>query len=185
VPRAHRPAELRGRVFRKRDVLAAGLLTTGALRSSAWRRLYRGVYADATLPDSHDVRISGAVLLIPGSGVFSGRTAAYLHGATSLADHRTPVEVSVPVGVRFGPVTGPRVRQVTVPSPDVAVVRSRRCTAALRTALDIARSEPLTEAVVALDVLLAGAVVGRGQLTRPSACWGRRVVDGGRSTRWP
>jgi very-short-patch-repair endonuclease len=164
MPAPHRPAALHGRVFRKRDAVAAGLVTTDALRSSAWRRLFRGVYADATLPDTVDVRIAGAALLVPATAVFSGRTAAHLHGAGNLADTQDPVEVSVPAGVRFGPVAGLRVRQVTLPPSDVGEVRRRRCTTALRTALDIARCEPLTESVAALDVLLARAIVGLGEL---------------------
>ncbi len=72
MPRAHRPAALHGRVFRGRDVVAAGLLTPDALRSRTWRRLYRGVYADADLPDSFAVRVSGARLLVPPGAVFSG-----------------------------------------------------------------------------------------------------------------
>ncbi|TFV76044.1 DUF559 domain-containing protein [Blastococcus sp. CT_GayMR19] len=162
---AHRPDALRGAVFRKRDVVEAGLLTADALRSRAWRRLYRGVYADADLPESFGLRIRGAGLLMPPAGVFSGRTAVYLHGATELVEDRTPVEVSVPPGVRFGPVAGLRIRQVALPSADVvAVMRTLRATSTLRTALDIARVEPLLDAVPVLDVLLARAVVGRSEL---------------------
>jgi hypothetical protein len=166
VPAPRRPAALRGRVFRASDVLDSGLLTRDALRSSAWRRLYRGVYADAKVPDSHGLRIAGAELLIPRSAAFSGRTAAHLHGAIQLAGAGTPVEVSVPTGVRFGPLTGLRVRQVDLPEPDVCTLQRRRCTTGLRTALDIARCEPLIEAVVALDVLLARVVVGKGELAQ-------------------
>ena len=66
MPPARRPEALRGRVFRKRDVVEHGLLTPSELRSAAWRRLYRGVYVDAELPDSLDLRIRGAGLLVPG-----------------------------------------------------------------------------------------------------------------------
>ena len=161
-------------MFRKRDVVGRGLLTPSELRSSAWRRLYRGVYADAELPDSLDLRIRGAGLLVPGTAVFGGRTAAYLHGATELADLRGPVEVTVPTGVRFGPVAGMRVRQAPLPATDVAVLEGRRCTAGLRTALDIARHEPVIDAVAALDVLLARAIVGTGELREfAGRCEGR------------
>ena len=156
-------------MFRRSDVVAAGLLTVDALRSSAWRRLYRGVYADAALPDSFGLRIRGAELLIPPTAVFSGRTAAYLHGATALVDLATPVEVSVPVGVRFGPVAGLRIRQVARAASDSLRIKQRACTTGLRTALDIARVEPLIDAVVALDVLLARAVVGRSELAETVA----------------
>ncbi|SHG84188.1 hypothetical protein [Geodermatophilus nigrescens] len=164
MPPPLRPERLRGRVFRGADAVRLGLLTPAALRSSAWRRLYRGVYADAALPDDVGVRVRGALLLMPPAAVLSGRTAAWLHGAVELADTAAPVDVSVPTGVRFGPVAGLRVRQVALPSTDVVEVRTRRCTSATRTALDLARDEPLAEAVVALDVLLARDVVTRAEL---------------------
>ncbi len=175
MPRPHRPAPLRGRVFRARDVLAAGLLTPTALRSSAWRRLYRGVYADADLPDGHDLRVSGACLLVPPGAVFSGRTAAHLLGAPELADAGTPVEVSVPAGQRFGPVAGMVVRRTLLSPAEVAVARRRPCTTGVRTAFDLARHEPLGDAVAALDVLLARGVVDRAAL--------RRLLDAAPSRR--
>jgi very-short-patch-repair endonuclease len=164
VPSPRRPEVLNGRVFRARDVLSRGVLTEAQLRSSAWRRLYRGVYADAALADSHALRIAGARLLLPPDTAFSGRTAAFLHGAPDLVDAGDRVEVSVPVGVRFGPVAGLRIRQVVLPTTDVLMVGTRPCTTGLRTALDIARHEPVADAVPALDVLLAKAVVGMGEL---------------------
>ena len=174
MPRPRRPDALQGRVFRKRDVVPSGVLSEEELRSSAWRRLYRGIYADSSLPDSFGVRIRGAGLLIPPSAVFAGRTAAFLHGATALVDVGTPVEVSVPPGVRYGPVTGLRVRQADVAAADHAVVRGFRCTTAVRTALDIARWEPLMEAVVALDVMLARALVDRRELEDAARAQGSR-----------
>lgn len=169
MPAARRPESLRGRVFRKADVVTRAVLSPSELRSSAWRRLYRGVYVDARVPDSVLLRVSGAALLLPGTAVFSGRTAAYLHGAVELSDLRRPIEVSVPVGVRFGPVAGLRVHQVRLPDSDVVDLGRRRCTSALRTALDLARSEPLPDAVAALDVLLARAIVGKGELGEAAA----------------
>ena len=181
MPPPRRPDALRGRVFRKRDVVDAGLRTTAELRSSAWRRLYRGVYADADLPDSFGVRVSGARLLVPSSAVFSGRTAAYLHGATDLVDVRTPVEVSLPPDVRFGPIAGLRVRHVVVDQAEVVRVSRGPCTTPIRTALDIARTEPLLEGVVALDVLLGRGVVDHPRLraavpVRPTPRGARRAA---------
>lgn len=178
MPHASRPAALQGRVFRKSDVVHAGLLTPGQLRSSAWRRLYRGVYADADLPDSFGLRVRGAGLLVPSAAVFSGRTAAYLHGASGLIEAGMPVEVSVPVRVRFGPVAGLRIRRVQLAPSDICTVTGRRCTTGVRTALDIAREEPLMDAVPALDVLLSRVVVGRGELHEAAARLGS-----GRGTR--
>jgi hypothetical protein len=58
-------------------------------------------------------------------------------------------------------------RHLTIPPADLAVVRGLRCSTAVRTALDIARSEPLVAAVVALDVMLARVIVGRSGLEVP------------------
>lgn len=174
MPLPRRPDVLQGRVFRKRDVVPTGVLTEEELRSSAWRRLYRGIYVDSSLPDAFDLRIRGARLLMPPSALFAGRTAAFLHGARSLVDTGTPVEVSVPPGVRFGPVKGLRVRQAALSPTDLDVVRGWRCTAGVRTALDIARWEHLMDAVVALDVLLSRAVVGRGELQEAATAQGSR-----------
>ncbi|MGY1782106.1 endonuclease domain-containing protein [Geodermatophilus sp. SYSU D01036] len=91
-----------------------------------------------------------------------------------------PVEVSVPDDVRFGPVAGLRVRRTVLPPVDVVQVRRRPCTSGARTAIDIARGEPLGEAVAALDVLLARGVVDRAALRRsletsPSSRGARRA----------
>jgi very-short-patch-repair endonuclease len=161
-------------VFRARDVLADGLLTPRSLRSSAWRRLYRGVYADVALPDSFDLRIRGAELLAPASGVFTGRTAAYLHGDGSLVDVSTPVEVTVPAGTSFGPVTGLRIRHAALAVDDVTTIAGRRCTTGVATALAIAAQEPLLDSVPALDVLLrSGTANGRALKAASAALTGR------------
>lgn len=166
-------------MFRGADAISSGLLTRDALRSSAWQRLYRGVYADAELPLDFGLRVAGAALLIPAAAVFSGRTAAYLHGAGELVDVDSPVEVSVPQDVRFGPVAGLRVRRLPLPLGDVELRRGRRVTTPVRTALDIARAESLLEAVPALDVMLFRALVGRRELAE--AAIRGRPLRGGRA----
>jgi hypothetical protein len=167
-----RPDALEGRVLRARDVVRAGLLIPDALRSSAWRRLFRGVYADARLPDDFGVRIRGAGLLMPPEAAFSGRTAAYLRGATGLVEAATPVEVSLPTGCRFGGVSGMRVRRTRLTAEEVTCVHGRRCTTPVRTALDIARREPLLDSVAALDLLLSRGIVARSGLHEAAAATG-------------
>jgi very-short-patch-repair endonuclease len=161
---AQRPDRLCGRVFRGRDAVAAGLLSKDALRSSAWRRLFHGIYADATLPDSFDVRMSGAALLMPSEAVFSGRTAAHLFGATDLWEPSHLIEITTPCGVRFGPIRGIRIRSAALPRSDITVIASRRCTSELRTALDLARLEAPPEGVVVLDVFLRRRIVHEAEL---------------------
>ena len=154
-----RPAALQGRVFRARDAFAANLLTRNQLESRAWRRLFRGVYADAALPHDHGTSVAGAALLVPDGAVFAGRTAAYLLGAEALVEASAPVEVIVPEAHRFGPVTGLRIRRTSLPITDVRSVRRYTCTTPLRTALDIARYDDVPDSVVALDVLLSRGLV--------------------------
>jgi very-short-patch-repair endonuclease len=173
-----RPPELRGRVFRGRDAVAAGLLSRRQLASSAWRPVLRGVYADATLPETHEVAIAGAALIVPADAVFGGRSAAYLLGAESLVEVATPVEVVVPEAARFGPVIGLRIRRTSIPLDDVRSVRRYTCTTPLRTALDIARFEVVPRAVVALDVLLSRGLVRAGDLGAAAAS-----LPPGRGTR--
>ena len=187
MPFPRRPDVLRGRVFRKRDVVARGLVTEAQLRSSAWRRLFQGVYADASLPETVALRGSGARLMMPPEAAFSGRTAAFLHGAEELARKDEPLEVSVPAGVRFGPVAGVRVRRVALAGSDVVLIGTRPCTTPVRTAWDIPRHESLIDAVPALDVLLAKAVVGGVNSPTPPLRAGRAegLRGRGRRSSWP
>ncbi|MGY1753182.1 endonuclease domain-containing protein [Blastococcus sp. SYSU D01042] len=169
MPPARKPPELVGCVFRARDVIGDGLLSRDQLRSTAWRRVLQGVYADADLPDTHAIRIRAARMLAPPSAVVSGRSAAYLLGARGLVDVGTPVEMAVPAHDRFGPVVGLRIRKVAVPPTDLRLVGGFRCTTGLRTALDVARTEPVDDSVPALDVLLAAGIVGLDELRRAAA----------------
>ena len=154
-----RPPALCGRVFRARDAISAGLLTRNQLESRAWRRLFRGVYADAALTDTHGTWVAGAALVVPDGAVFAGRTAAYLLGAEALVEAAAPVEVVVPEADRFGPVMGLRIRRTSLPITAVRSIGRYTCTTPLRTAVDIARYENLPASVVALDVLLSRGLV--------------------------
>lgn len=148
-----RPDALRGRIFRGSTVLRAGELTRGQLRSSAWRRLFPDVYACASLPVGHRLRAQAVgTLLLPGA-VLSGRSAAVLWGV-DLAGPDDDVECTVPVTCRAGTAGGVRVTRRTVPDGDVVTRGGVRVTTQLRTALDLARIQPLEEAVIAVDQFL-------------------------------
>ncbi|MBY3555651.1 endonuclease domain-containing protein [Modestobacter lapidis] len=165
MPAPARPAQLVGRVFRGTEAIAGGLLTRDALRSRCWRRLFRDVYADAALPDDHRLRLAGAALLVPPDAVVSGRSAAYLLGLREAVDEASPVEVTIRPGCRFGPVAGLRVRRAPVPAADMVGRGRHRCTSEVRTALDVARLEPLLESVPLLDAMLGRSVVDHSVLT--------------------
>ena len=185
MPRADRPAQLVGRVFLGRQACDEGWLTPAQLRSAAWRRVARGAYADAELPDTHGLRIAAAGLLLPPAAVVAGRSAAWLLGLHDAAGPGSAVEVLVPREHRFGPVGGLRVRQGSVDAADVVTVRGLRHTGPLRTACDVARWETTAEAVVLLDLALARGVVSlpdvRGRVaalpTGPGSRAARRAVE--------
>ncbi|MFC0003658.1 endonuclease domain-containing protein [Micromonospora siamensis] len=76
--------------------MSQGLLTRNDLRSTAWRNLFRDVYADALLPVSHRDRCRAVTrwLVPPGTAV-AGRSAAALYRVGKV-EPREPVDVLVP-----------------------------------------------------------------------------------------
>jgi hypothetical protein len=151
VPAApRRPVELRGRVFRGSAVVASGLLTRGELRSPAWRRLFRDVYAGAEMTVTHELRaVAAAGLLVPGS-VITGRSAAVLWGVPA-AERDDDVELTLPPGATVCRVPGITVRRRALDSGQVTRRRGARTTRPETTAVDLARVGPLDEAVVLID----------------------------------
>lgn len=123
-------------------------------------------YADSSLPDGVELRIHGASLIAPSTAVFTGSTAAWLHGASELASVRDPVEVTVPPGVSFGPITGLRIRHAALSEDIVTVAGGRRCTTGVATALQIAATGDVLDAVAALDVILARDVADERELRK-------------------
>jgi hypothetical protein len=139
--------------------VSAGVLTKDELRSSAWRRLRRDVYADAALAVDHRLLARGVGLVMPRAAALGGRTAAALWGARDLVSADDAVEVVVPPGTRWTPGPGVVVRSAAL---DGDVVRDGpwlRWTDRVRTAVDLARRDGTDEAVVVLDRLVRARVV--------------------------
>jgi G:T-mismatch repair DNA endonuclease (very short patch repair protein) len=149
-----RPDVLRNRVFRGSWAVRTGLLTGDQLRSAAWRRLRRDVYAPAELAVNHRLLVYGVSMVAPEGAVFSGRSALVLAGGDAFATAEDPVEVTLPPGVRWRPAQGVRVT-ASPTGGDVVVGRfglSR--TGPVRTALDLVRHLPVDDGVVLLDQLV-------------------------------
>jgi len=176
-----RPPELRRRIFRGSDVRRLGLLTPSDLRSTAWRRLFRDVYADADLALTHELRARAAArYVIPDEAAIAGRSAAALYG-TCLVPADAPVEILTTRD--FGPVTGLMIRRTSLPEPHVGSQRDGvRLTTPVRTCWDLCRWLPVEEAVAHLDPLLARNVPNLAELRafvaglRDEVGW-RRVSD--------
>lgn len=163
------PEALSGKVFRGQDAIKAGLATPESLRGSGWHRLFRGIYADATVEVTHRLRcVAAAAFLLPPSGVFAGRSALTLIGP-GLASEADPVEVLVPPEERFGPVNGVRIHTGTVPANRIRRSGTLRLTNPLQTCWHLTQWLDVVEAVVLLDRALAAGVVIEPELLKLSA----------------
>ncbi|MGC4834329.1 hypothetical protein ACLQ3D_07510 [Micromonospora vinacea] len=171
-----RPASLQGRVFRGSRVVAQGLLTRTELRSAAWRPLFRDVYADARLAVTHRTRCTAAALwVLPPGAAIAGRSAAALYGAASVANHE-PIDVLVPAGKRFGPVSGLVVHTGAIAATDVAVRQGIPLTTPTRICWDLAQWLPTEDAVAVVDRLASQRLV---TLPRLRAASRARIGDRG------
>lgn len=127
----------------------------GAVQDGTLRRVLRGVYVDATVPDSTDLRAAAAGLLLPERMVVCDRSAAWLHGI----DHWDPTDLDVPplldVAAREGTRTrldGLRGARRTLSSDDVVRLDGGvLVTAPLRTAADLACQRGRLAAAAVLD----------------------------------
>ena len=122
--------------------------------------MFPGVFVPSDLMVDLAVRSRAAYLLVKDrGGVLAGYSAALLLGA-DCAPTDAPAEVLVGSDARAQP--GLIIHRDSLEGADIAVVGGHRVTTPGRTAWDLARREPLIEAVVAVDAL---ARVGRFPVT--------------------
>ena len=140
------------RPFRSADVIGVGM-TRHQLASSAWRRVFRGVRVWHEAPLDRMLLLRGAALTLPDGGVIGGRSAAFLHRVDVLQANGD-VCVVLPRETHMAPRTGIAIRRAALPPEDVTHVDGIPVTTRLRTAFDLARLEPLVEAVCCLDAFL-------------------------------
>lgn len=161
----HKPQQLAGRVFRGSDAVRAGLLSRDDLRSRAWRKIFRGVYADAATPVSYRQRcLAAGWYLLPKQAALAGRSAAWLYGITLVRD-TDPVEVVTPPTQRFGPVSGLKIHVADLADDEVREIDGVRRTSPLRTCWDLASWLNLPDAVAYLDLMIARRLVTVPALT--------------------
>jgi very-short-patch-repair endonuclease len=162
------PPELVGHEpFLGRWAVDEGLLTPDQLRSSAWRRLFRGVYVHADVPVTHELRAHAASVLLP-TAVVTGRSAAVLWGA-DMAGAGDDVELTLPPTANAHRVAGLRVRRAMLPREFLWRRRGIPVTTAEATAVRLAESVPGDEAVCAVDQLIATGVVDLEPIRRLAA----------------
>lgn len=149
---------LLSRPFTYQQALQAGL-TSGALR--ALRRehvvvpLFRGIYLGTHLEPDLATRAAAVGLVLPEGAAACRRTAAFLHGVDLRmpGEPPLPVEIVVPPGVARPRRDGCVAYESALTDDEIVAIGGTRVTAPRRTAVDLARFRPRTEAVVALDAL--------------------------------
>jgi hypothetical protein len=136
--------------FRGDKAVAAGLLTRGQLRGSAWRRLYPCVYVATGLPVTPSMRIRAAAMWMPSDAVVTGCSAAQLWGA-ELAGDDDPVHVTSPRRIR--PVPGIAIRRAPVAADEIQCRQGVALTTPLHTAWEMARTLAAIDAIGWIDAL--------------------------------
>jgi very-short-patch-repair endonuclease len=132
------------------------------LLGSSWRRLGRGFYAWHEIAEAPMTRLMAAKLRLPDQAVFTGSTAAWLHGLDIAPC--SPIEAAVPSTSRTSRLVGVAVRRCSIPAAETSMRRGVRVTSAVRTIADLACRLPLTDAVALLDTALHGRLVNSGRL---------------------
>jgi hypothetical protein len=151
------PDDLRSEVFRGSTAVRSGVLSRRQLSGPTWRRLFQDVYVHRDVPITHELRIRGAVALLP-SAVVTGVSAGVLWGL-DLAGPDDDVEVTLPPPSHMVRVEGLRTRRAALRRGDVLRRRGVRVTTPEMTAVRLADHLPRDAAVCAVDQLIATGVV--------------------------
>lgn len=168
MPRPPRiPRELSFLPFRGTTAISHGLLTRRMLERPIWRRLLPDVYIRASEYREHDHRMwcEAVALKLPPGAAVAGLSAAFLWGVDLLPrDEVCPVSVVLPKSARLWPHPRVKISYSQLAATDVTTFGGVPVTTGLRTAFDLGRQLPRTEAVVAVDALLRRRVLKRPAL---------------------
>ena len=167
APRPRIPSLLKAGPFTLEEARAAGLSPT-SLRGRSWVRLSHGLYCWAELVQNPWNLLSVLQRLRP-EVVYSGNTAAWIHGLENDVPNSIEVVVAANSGMRSRP--GITVRRTNVDPSDVVSVRGLRATSVLRTLCNLCPRLAGVEALVLLDAAIRLKRTDRATLVRaPSAC---------------
>ena len=150
-------------------------VSRGALAGSRFEPTSYGYYRRAGALPTTAQRITDVAAGLPEGAWIAGWAAAYVHGVDALDgldDHtmaELPVPVLLPPGQRRRATSGIAYRQSCL-IPRGELIHGVPVTTALRTALDLALlATDLTEAVAALDAVLAAQMLTPDRLQRAGA----------------
>jgi hypothetical protein len=142
------------------------------------RRVLRGVYLRADLPDTVETRAACASLVITPGSVLRDRTAAWVHGVDvlTLAEHEVLPPIETCVGRfrapsdRLGVDGGTR----DLAPEDIMIIHGIAVTTPLRTALDLGCNLRRRDALAALDQFMRVFGFTRRQYAEAAARFFRR-----------
>jgi very-short-patch-repair endonuclease len=137
--------------FRGSEAVARGLVTRGELRGPRYRSLFPGIFVRAEVVVDYAMRCRAGVLIAGGRGVLGGWSAAELLGAPC-APAAADVEVVLP-GTSLVSRTGLTIRADALLPEEITQAKGVRVTAPVRTAFDLARREPVLDAIIGVDAL--------------------------------
>jgi len=160
-PAAVIPTQLTTRALDIDDARRFGL-TREHLRGSRWRRLGCGFYALREIANDPIVLLGAVSRRMPVGAVFSGRTAAWLHGLD--VPPCDPIEVTLPPARLMSRMSGTLVRRSRLSPCEVARRRCLPVTSIDRTIADLGRRLPLIEAVTVLDMAMHRRLVSEAHL---------------------
>lgn len=122
------------------------------------RRVVQGVYVDALVPDSLELRAKAVARVVPTGRVLCGRTAAWLWGVDALAmgAHLVLPDIDVMGGPGTAALRRSGALGCTGPLPDTDLdnLAGVALTSPARTAADLSRLLRRPDALAALDALL-------------------------------
>jgi len=159
VPRV--PVDLTNGPFDLEEARRHGL-TRYHLRAASWQSLGNGFYAVREISDLPLVKLAAAARRLPTGAVFSGRTAAWLHGL----DHPpcSPIEVDLPIASPHRGLAGISIHHSA--EIESSIAKRLPVTPRVRTVADLGRRLPLVEAVAAIDMALHNCLVKAEQLNK-------------------
>jgi len=139
-------------------------LTKHHLVGASWRRIGAGFYAWREIAGDPIVVLTATQRRLPDSAVFSGRTAAWLHGLD--VPPCDPVEVTLPPDSRTAHVAGISIRRAELRAGEISTRHGLRVTSVVRTLADVARRSSIIDAVAVLDAALHQRLLKVGHLNR-------------------
>lgn len=133
-----------------------------AVRYRLVRRLFRGVYVDASIPDSRELRLSGIKLVAPPHAVICNSSASWVYGVDTFRPsdrYRLTPSFVIPHGASRLRRWDVDCREAYIDPSDVTEMGSMLITTPVRTAADLLRQLYRPYALAAADGLVRAELV--------------------------